>query len=650
MGGSSNRIDDFSGVIDLESVVPRRVSPPPARGFFQALRQSLREVFFPDDPLYQFRGQTSFRKLVLALQYLFPIFQWGSQYSLSLLKSDVISGFTIASLAIPQGISYAKLANLPPIIGLYSSFVPPLVYAALGSSRDLAVGPVSIASLVMGSMLREAVSPEEPALHLQLAFTATLFAGVFQAFLGLMRLGFVLDFLSKPALIGFMGGSAIVVSLQQLKGLLGISHFTTKMGLLPVLESVLEHKPEWHWPTIAMSFSFLGFLFAARHIGLRWPKLFWVSAAAPLASVVLSTLLVYLFEAQKRGVQTIGHLQGGMNPSSVSKLLLHGQYLALAVKTGLVTGFLSLTEGIAVGRTFASLKNYQIDGNKEMMAIGLMNMAGSCTSCYVTTGSFSRSAVNYNAGSKTAASNIVMAGAVLGTMLFLLPLFRCTPNAVLSAIIVAAVVGLVDARGAARLWRVDKLDFLACLSAFLGVLFFSVQTGLAIAVGISVSRILMHVTRPNTAELGSIPGTQSFQTLVHCGETRRVPSCLILGIESPILFANSTYLQERIMRWVREEEERVSTTKDYSTKCVILDLGAVTAIDSSGIEALTELKEALEKRSLLLLLANPLGAVTEKLYRSDAVELLWKNSLFLTLADAIAVAVAVSGHWPPTRG
>ncbi|CAA6666271.1 unnamed protein product [Spirodela intermedia] len=640
MGGSSNRIDDFSGVIDLESVVPRRVSPPPARGFFQALRQSLREVFFPDDPLYQFRGQTSFRKLVLALQYLFPIFQWGSQYSFSLLKSDVISGLTIASLAIPQGISYAKLANLPPIIGLYSSFVPPLVYAALGSSRDLAVGPVSIASLVMGSMLREAVSPEEPALHLQLAFTATLFAGVFQAFLGLMRLGFVLDFLSKPALIGFMGGSAIVVSLQQLKGLLGISHFTTKMGLLPVMESVLEHKPEWHWPTIAMSFSFLGFLFAARHIGLRWPKLFWVSAAAPLASVVLSTLLVYLFEAQKRGVQTIGHLQGGMNPSSVSKLLLHGQYLALAVKTGLVTGFLSLTEGIAVGRTFASLKNYQIDGNKEMMAIGLMNMAGSCTSCYVgreLQRRLENGGVEYSDG-----------GAVLGTMLFLLPLFRCTPNAVLSAIIVAAVVGLVDARAAARLWRVDKLDFLACLSAFLGVLFFSVQTGLAVAVGISVSRILMHVTRPNTAELGSIPGTQSFQNLVHCGETRRVPSCLILGIESPILFANSTYLQERIMRWVREEEERVSTTKDYSTKCVILDLGAVTAIDSSGIEALTELKEALEKRSLLLLLANPLGAVTEKLYRSDAVELLWKNSLFLTLADAIAVAV--SGHWPPTRG
>ncbi|MQL74246.1 hypothetical protein Taro_006596 [Colocasia esculenta] len=628
MGGSSNRIEDFSGVLDLESSLPvsatvvvppveiHKVSVPPKRGALQSLKQRLGEVFFPDDPLHQFKGQSFFRKLALGLQYFFPILQWGPEYSLSLLKSDVVSGLTIASLAIPQGISYAKLANLPPIIGLYSSFVPPLVYSVLGSSKDLAVGPVSIASLVMGSMLREAISPDkEPILYLQLAFTATLFAGVFQASLGLLRLGFIVDFLSTPTLIGFMGGSAIIVSLQQLKGLLGIVHFTTQMGFVPVMLSVFKHKTE----------------------SLRRPKLFWVSAAAPLASVILSTLVVYIFKAQKHGVQTIGHLQQGLNPPSLNMLYFHGQFVGLAVKTGIITGILSLTEGIAVGRTFASLKNYQIDGNKEMMAIGLMNMAGSCVSCYVTTGSFSRSAVNYNAGSKTAVSNIVMASAVLITMLFLMPLFYYTPNLILSAIIITAVIGLIDFRGTARLWKVDKLDFLACISAFFGVLFLSVQMGLAIAVGISIFKVLIHVTRPNTVLLGNIPGTQCYQNLGHYRDACRIPSFLILGVESPIFFTNSTYLQERILRWVREEEERVARTKDNNTlKCVVMDLSAVTAIDTSGIEALTELKKTLNRRSLQLVLANPVGEVIEKLHRSDAMEHFGTNNLYMTVAEAVA--------------
>jgi sulfate transporter 3 len=167
-------------------------------------------------------------------------------------------------------------------------------------------------------------------------------------------------------------------------------------------------------------------------------------------------------------------------------LYFSGAHLALAIKTGIITGILSLTEGIAVGRTFASLKNYQVNGNKEMMAIGFMNMAGSCTSCYVTTGSFSRSAVNYNAGAKTAVSNIVMASAVLVTLLFLMPLFYYTPNVILAAIILTAVIGLIDYQAAYKLWKVDKFDFFTCLCSFFGVLFVSVPLGLAIAVSIQL--------------------------------------------------------------------------------------------------------------------------------------------------------------------
>ncbi|GER44991.1 sulfate transporter [Striga asiatica] len=559
-----------------------KVCLPPRMSTVEKLRHRLAEIFFPDDPLHRFKDQAPLRKLFLSLQFFFPVFQWGSNYSFKLLKSDFISGVTIASLAIPQGISYAKLANLPPIIGLYSSFVPPLIYSLLGSSRHLAVGPVSIASLVMGTMLSETVSyTNEPVLYLKLAFTATFFAGVFQASLGFLRLGFIIDFLSKATLIGFMAGAAVIVALQQLKGLFGITHFTGKMQLIPVLSSVFRHENEWSWQTIVIGVIFLILLLMTRQISIRKPKLFWISAAAPLASVVLSTILVVCFKSKLHMIQTIGHLPKGLNPPSTNMLYFSGPHLGLAIKTGILTGMLSLTEGIAVGRTFASLKNYQVDGNKEMMAIGLMNMAGSCSSCYVTTGSFSRSAVNYNAGAQTVVSNIIMAAAILVTLLFLMPLFHYTPNLILAAIIITAVIGLIDYEAAYKLWKVDKLDFVACLCSFFGVLFISVPLGLAIAVsvslsgirvGISVFKILLHVTRPNTAALGNIPGTQIYQNLSRYKEASRVPSFLILAVEAPIYFANSTYLQERILRWIREEEDWLASNGRAPMKCVILDM------------------------------------------------------------------------------
>ncbi|KAL2516531.1 putative sulfate transporter 3.4 [Forsythia ovata] len=661
MGINSNRVEHFSGlacpetatatatavtiplVIAMPPLEVHKVALPQPRTTMQKLRHRLSEIFFPDDPLHKFKNQTLFRKLILGLQFFFPVFQWAPNYSFKLLKSDVISGITIASLAIPQGISYAKLANLPPIVGLYSSFVPPLIYSVLGSSKHLAVGPVSISSLVMGTMLSESVSySEEPILYLQLAFTATFFAGLFQASLGFLRLGFVIDFLSKATLVGFMAGAAVIVALQQLKGLFGIVHFTSKMQLAPVLSSVFHHRDEWSWQTIVMGVSFLVLLLTTRQISMRRPKLFWISAASPLASVILSTILIVCLKSKVHGIHTIGHLPKGLNPPSLNMLLFHGPYLTLAIKTGIITGILSLTEGIAVGRTFATLKNYQVDGNKEMMAFGLMNMAGSCSSCYVTTGSFSRSAVNYNAGAQTAVSNIIMATTLLVTLLFLMPLFYYTPNFILAAIIITAVIGLIDYWAAIRLWKVDKLDFLACMCSFLGVLFISVPIGLVIAIGVSVLKILLHITRPNTTVLGNIPGTQIYQNLSRYKEAVRVPSFLILAVEAPIYFANSTYLQERILRWIGEEEEWIAANSRSSLKCVILDMTAVTAIDTSGIDTIRELRKILEKRSLKFVLANPVGSVMEKMHQSNILVSFGLEGLYLTVGEAVA---DISSSW-----
>ncbi|XP_044433479.1 probable sulfate transporter 3.3 isoform X2 [Triticum aestivum] len=519
-----------------------------------------------------------------------------------------------------------------------SSFVPPLVYTMLGSSRDLAVGPTSITSLIMGAMLQKGVpvSPsEEPTLFLQLALTSTLFAGLLQASLGILRLGFIIDFLSKATLLGFMAGAAIIVSLQQLKELLGIIHFTDKMDIVPVMASVFQHTDEWSWQTMLMGACFLVLLLSARHVSMRWPEFFWISACAPLVSIIISTVLIFLFKGENHNISIIGPLKCGLNHPSWDKLLFDPKYLGLTMKTGLVIGIISLTEGVAVGRTFASIKDYKVDGNKEMMAIGLMNIVGSCTSCYVTTGGFSRSAVNHNAGCKTAMSNVIMALTVMVTLLFLMPLFVYTPNVVLGAIIIVAVIGLLDFSAAYHIWKMDKIDFLVCFCAFAGVIFLSVQQGLAIAVGISVFRVLMQVTRPRMIIQGNIKGTDIYRNIHQYEEAQRVPGFLILTVEAPINFANSNYLNERTKRWI--EDESFSANKQTELRFVIFDLSAVPAIDTSGIAFLIDLKKPTERLGLELVLVNPTGEVMEKIQRANDTHNHFRaDCLYLTIGEAIA--------------
>ncbi|XP_062085502.1 sulfate transporter 3.1-like [Humulus lupulus] len=620
----------------VESAAYHRVAIPPPQPFVKTFQYSLKETFFPDDPFRQFKNQPPLRKLWLGLQYFLPILEWAPRYTLNFFKADIISGITIASLAIPQGISYAKLANLPPILGLYSSFIPPLVYAMMGSSRDLAVGTVAVGSLLTASMLGQEVSvTENPSLYLHLAFTATFFAGLFQASLGFLRLGFIVDFLSHATIVGFMAGAATVVCLQQLKGILGLDHFTHSTDIVSVMRSVFTQTHQWKWESGVLGCCFLFFLIITKYFSKKRPKFFWISAMAPLTSVILGSILVYLTHAEKHGVQVIGNLKKGLNPLSITDLVLVPPHMTIAIKTGIVTGVIALAEGIAVGRSFSMFKNYHIDGNKEMIAIGMMNVVGSCTSCYLTTGPFSRSAVNYNAGCKTAVSNIVMALAVMMTLLFLTPLFHYTPLVVLSAIIISAMLGLIDYDAAIHLWKVDKFDFIVCMSAYIGVVFSSVEVGLVIAVAISVIRVLLFVARPKTFVLGNIPDSRIYRNVEQYTNTSNVPGVLILEIDAPIYFANSNYLRERITRWIDEEEDRIKSTGETSLQYVILNMSAVGNIDTSGISMIDEVKKTIERRGLKLVLANPGSEVMKKLNKSDLISKIGQEWIYLTVGEAV---------------
>ncbi|KAJ8430326.1 hypothetical protein Cgig2_015383 [Carnegiea gigantea] len=509
-----------------------KVGVPSKQNLFKEFTSVVKETFFADDPLRHFKDQSSTKKLKLGIQAVFPILDWGRGYNLKKFRGDLIAGITIASLCIPQ------------------------------NEIDPTMNPVE---------------------YRRLAFTATFFAGVTQMTLGFLRLGFLIDFLSHAAIVGFMGGAAITIALQQLKGFLGIKHFTKKSDLVSVLHSVFDSAHHgWNWQTIVIGAVFLAFLLFAKFI--------------------------------------VNHIDKGLNPSSVHLLYLSGENLLRGFKIGAVAGMIALTEASAIGRTFAALKDYQLDGNKEMVALGAMNVVGSMTSCYVATGSFSRSAVNYMAGCQTAVSNIVMSFIVFLTLLFITPLFKYTPNAILASIIISAVLNLIDYEAAILIWKIDKFDFIACMGAFFGVIFASVEIGLLIA---------------------------------QYPEANKVPGILIVRVDSAIYFSNSNYVKERILRWLVDEEDK--RKKEYSPRIqfLIVEMSPVTDIDTSGIHALEELYKSLQKRNVQryfhlndlsclvkpptthLALANPGPIVIEKLQASKFTTLIGEDNIYLTVAQAI---------------
>ncbi|KAE8719543.1 Sulfate transporter 3.1 [Hibiscus syriacus] len=367
---------------DYES--QRRVPVPPSKPFLRSLRTNLKETFFPDDPFKQFKNQPVPRKLLLLLHYFVPILEWAPRYTFDFFKADLIAVSPLLALLFLRD----KLCKL----GYHSTHYRTLFKLCsstgichVGELQRLAVGTVAVASLL-----------------------------IFNAWEG----------------VGFMGGAATIVCLQQLKGILGLVHFTHETDLVSVMRSVFSQIHQWRWESAVLGCCFLSFLLLTRYFSKRKAAFFWINAMAPLTSVILGSLLVYLTHAEKHGVQVIGHLKKGLihrlQPTWRSSPPLDG-----GSETGIIIGII----GLAWEETFAMFKNYHIDGP------------------------FSRTAVNFNAGSRSAVSNIVMATAVMFTLLFLTPLFHYTPLVVLSSIIIAAMLGLLDYEAAIHLWKIDKFDF-----------------------------------------------------------------------------------------------------------------------------------------------------------------------------------------------
>ncbi|KAK7387512.1 hypothetical protein VNO78_28370 [Psophocarpus tetragonolobus] len=624
------------------------VNPPRPPSMLRQVLDNIKHTLLPHphpNTFSSLKNQPFSKQLSALFHHLFPILASLHNYNAQKLKCDFMAGLTLAIFAIPQCMGNATLAQLSPEYGLYTGIVPPLIYSMLASSREIVIGPGSVDSLLLSSMIQTLKVPINDSIsYTKIVFTVTFFAGIFQLAFGLFRFGFLVEYLSQATIVGFLAAAAVGIGLQQLRGLFGIVNFTNKSDLFSVVKAVwiaLKNQSAWHPYNFVIGFSFLCFILFTRFLGKRNKKLLWLSHVSPLLSIIVSSVIVYKINLHKHHmkdyrVEVLGPIKGGsLNPSSVKQLTFDGKVVGHLIRIGFTIAIISLTGSIAVARSFASLKGHKIDPNREVVSLGIMNVVGSMTSCYVASGSLSRTAVNYNAGSETMVSNIVMALTVLMSLKFLTGLLYFTPKAILAAIIVSAVPGLIDLNKASQIWKVDKMDFLACSGAFLGVLFASAEIGLAIGMGISFAKIIISSIQPAIAVIGRLPGTDDFGDVQQYPMAVNIPGVLIVSLKSAWLcFANANLVEERIERWVINEKSMDAKGGQRPFVHVIIDASSLTNIDTAGIASLVELNNNLTSRGVKLAIANPRWHVIHKLRLANFVSKIG-GRVFLSVGEAV---------------
>ncbi|XP_028803823.1 probable sulfate transporter 4.2 isoform X2 [Neltuma alba] len=486
------------------------------------------------------------------IELFLPCCRWIRTYRWrEYFQVDLMAGITVGVMLVPQGMSYAKLAGLQPIYGLYSGFVPIFVYAVFGSSRQLAVGPVALVSLLVSNVL-SSITDSSSELYTELAILLAFMVGILECIMGLLRLGWLIRFISHSVISGFTTASAIVIGLSQAKYFLGYS-IARSSKIIPLIESVIAGIDKFSWPPFVMGSVMLTILLVMKHLGKSRKYLRFLRAAGPLTAVVLGTVFVKIFHPSS--ISLVGDIPEGLPKFSLPKAFSYA--LSLIPTAFLITG-VAILESVGIAKALAAKNGYELDSNQELFGLGVANVLGSFFSAYPTTGSFSRSAVNHESGAKSGISGIVTGIIITCTLLFLTPLFKDIPQCVLAAIVISAVIGLVDYDEAIFLWRVDKRDFLLWTITFTTTLFLGIEIGVLVGVGASLAFVIHESANPHIAVLGRLPGTTVYRNVKQYPEAYTYNGIVIVRIDAPIYFANISYIKDRL----REYEADV----DRSTK------------------------------------------------------------------------------------
>lgn len=546
---------------------------------------------------------------------MLPVIDTVRSYDNKDFKGDLNAGITVGIMLIPQGMAYAILAGMPPVYGLYASIVPLLIYAMFGTSRQLAVGPVAMVSLLVIAGVGE-IADVGSDRFIQLAILTALGVGLVQFLMGVFRMGFLVNFLSHPVLSGFTSAAALIIGASQIKNLLGVSLPRTNY----VHEILVGLAGKFSQVDLMTTVIGIGSIVAIVLIR-KWKKTF----PSALIVVTLGTLVTFAFGLSEMGVSIVGEVPEGLPSFTTGFVSLPD--LQLLVPIILVISLVSYMESIAVAKAIANKHGYKVDANQELVGLGLANIGGSFFQSFPTTGGFSRTAVNDQSGANTTLAAGISAGIIALTVLFLTPLFYYLPNAVLAAIIMVAVAGLFDYGEILHLWKTDKKDLVMLAVTFFATLALGIEEGIGIGVLISLALVIYSSSKPHSAELGRLGGSQTFRNINRYEEANISDDVIIFRFDAPIYFANVEHFRDSI-------DKRIEKHGD-SLELMILDASAINSIDSTGVHMLTELIVELSKRGVRFYIASAIGPVRDKLKKSGVVELMGRDNYFFDISDAL---------------
>jgi len=564
------------------------------------------------------------------LQRLVPATVWLVNYRREDLQDDLTAGVITAILLVPQGLAFALLAGLPPEVGLYASVAPPIIYALLGSSRPLSVGPVSVAALLVANALGAAgLTPEDPG-YLNDALLLAALTGAVLLIMAVLRLGALVNFLGHPVLSGFISGAAVLIILSQLATLLGVPAAPAGSGA-GMVAYYWHAATGLHLPTAALGLASVVALLLFRdplvrlleRLGLSARMAGLASRVGPLALVAGATALVAWLGADRLGIAIVGHIPAGLPAPRLD--FLDPQRALELLPAALMIALIGYVESVSVAKALAFRRRQKIDNNQELVALGAANMAAAVAGGMPVAGGFSRSMVNFSAGAKTQLAAIVTGLLVGLTALFFTPWFQDLPRAALAAIIVVAVSALIDWQMVVRTWRYDRADAAALLVTFGGVLAFDIEVGLLLGLAVSIGTFLGRSSRPHIAVIGRIRGTEHYRNVKrHAVET--FPDLLLVRVDRSLFFANVARVED-VVAAAAAEQPRL--------RHLVLICSAINTIDHSAVESLEVLAESLREAGITLHLAEVRGPVMDRLLRSDLLERLAPGQVFLSTEDAV---------------
>lgn len=544
----------------------------------------------------------------------FPILEWGKGYQRAWLSGDLLAGLIVAIMLVPQGMAYALLAGLPPEVGLYASIVPLFIYGLLGTSRTLAVGPVAIVSLLVASGVGM-LAGGDPGQYILLALTLALLVGIIQTLMGLFKVGFLVNFLSHPVLAGFTSAAALVIGFSQVKHVLGID--IPRSDFLTTLHAISQHVTETNLATFLIGAGSIAVLLYFKFVlgkqlkngrippGLSMP----ITKSGPLVIVVLGTLLVILFGlVEKYGVKVVGDVPAGLPPLTMP-LWDTAVWLDL-FPIALTISFVGFMESISVAKSLASKKRQKVESNQELIALGAANLGAAFTGGYPVTGGFSRSVVNFEAGANTGLASIITAGLIALTVIFLTPLFEFLPKAVLAAIIIVAVVGLIDLKTFRFVWRYNKADWVSMVITFLAVLIVGIETGILVGVVASLVLFIWRTSRPHVAVVGRLEGSEVYRNVLR-HDVQTCAKAIAIRIDQSLYFANAKYLEDTVLGYVADHPE---------IEHFVLIGTAVNFIDASALETLESLYKELKDAGVIFHLAAIKGPVMDRLKKVGFID------------------------------